>query len=173
MLLFSTVLDIKDSITPDDFIRLVIEWNNTSKYPENIVTGIDWQGERTVRYGDDRLWLEFAEYPEKNILAARHVKITPDGVTWSSDFVVNFSEQQISVQLDRTYDENALVMGAAFSTPHFITVLIGHGFLEDDRDLPVLREPLYVTDNELEKCRRVFAESKQLIIPTPKRCVVH
>ena len=165
MLLFSTVLDIKDSITPDDFIRLVIEWNNTSKYPENIVTGIDWQGERTVRYGDDRLWLEFAEYPEKNILAARHVKITPDGVTWSSDFVVNFSEKQISVQLDRTYDEKALVMDAAFSTPHFITVLINHRFLKDDRDLPVLREPMYVTDNELEKCRRVFAESKQYKLP--------
>ena len=59
MLLFSTVLDIKDSITPDDFIQLVIKWNNTSTHTENIVTGIEWQGERTARYGDDRLWLEF------------------------------------------------------------------------------------------------------------------
>ena len=54
MLLFSTVLDIKDSITPDDFIQLVIKWNNTSTHTENIVTGIEWQGERTARYGDDR-----------------------------------------------------------------------------------------------------------------------
>ena len=46
MLLFSTVLDIKDSITPDDFIQLVIKWNNTSTHTENIVTGIEWQGER-------------------------------------------------------------------------------------------------------------------------------
>ena len=59
MLLFSTVLDIKDSITPDDFIQLVIKWNNTSTHTENIVTGIEWQGERTARFGDDRLWLEF------------------------------------------------------------------------------------------------------------------
>lgn len=40
MLLFSTVLDIQDSVRLDDFIRLVIEWNNNSKYAENIVSGI-------------------------------------------------------------------------------------------------------------------------------------
>lgn len=55
MLLFSTVLDIQDSVSPDDFIRLVIEWNNNSKYTENIVPDIRWQGEHTARYGDDML----------------------------------------------------------------------------------------------------------------------
>ena len=32
MLLFSTVLDIKDSITPDDFIQLVIKWKIRTEY---------------------------------------------------------------------------------------------------------------------------------------------
>lgn len=165
MLLFSTVLDIQDSVSPDDFIRLVIEWNNSSKYAENIVSGIGWQGEHTARYGDDMLWLEFAEYPEKEILAARHVKITANGVTWASNFIVNFREKQISIQLDRTYDEDALVIGAAFSTPHFISMLIEHGFLKDDRNLPVLREPLYVTDTELDTYRKVFKECKLYKLP--------
>ena len=165
MLLFSTVLDLQDSVSPDDFIRLVIEWNNSSKYAENIVSGIRWQGEHTVRYGDDLLWLEFAEYPEKEILAARHVKITANGVTWASDFIANFRERQISIQLDRTYDEDALVIGAAFSTPHFITMLIENGFLKDDRNLPVLREPVYVTDDEKDKYLKAFVECKLYKLP--------
>ena len=41
MLLFSTVLPIKDTMTKDDFIRLVIEWNKTSPYPENIIPNIE------------------------------------------------------------------------------------------------------------------------------------
>ena len=61
MLLFSTILEIKESVTPEDFIRLVLEWNETSKYAENRVTGIDWHGERTARYGNDSLWLQFIE----------------------------------------------------------------------------------------------------------------
>ena len=165
MLLFSTVLDLNDFVSPDDFIRLVIEWNDSSTHTENIVPDIRWQGERTVRYGDDKLWLEFAEYPEKHVLAARHVKITKDGVTWASDFVVNFSEKRISIQLDRTYDEDALVMGAAFSTPHFITLLIENGFLRDDNNLPVLRTPVYVTDDDLEKYRKVLTGSKTYKLP--------
>ena len=64
MLLFSTVLDIKDTFTADDFIRLVLEWNEGSKYAENVVPGIEWHGEHTAHYGTDSLWLEFAEYEE-------------------------------------------------------------------------------------------------------------
>jgi len=89
MLLFSTTLDINDSITPDDFIQLVLEWNDTSSHNENIVPGIEWHGEHNVRYGDPYLWMEFTEYPKENIIAVRHEKITDDGVAWDSDFIVN------------------------------------------------------------------------------------
>ena len=35
MLLFSTILDMQDHVTPDDFIKLVLEWNQGSKYADN------------------------------------------------------------------------------------------------------------------------------------------
>ena len=41
-----------------------------------------------------------------------------------------------------------LVIDAVFSTPHFITLLIEHGFIKHDVDIPVLREPIYVTDTD-------------------------
>lgn len=158
MLLFSTTLDMQDHVTPDDFIKLVLEWNEGSKYADNRVTGIDWHGERNVRYGDAGLWMEFVEYPEQGILAVRHEKITKDGVAWDSDFIMNTVEKRIAIQLDRTYSEDALVIDAAFSTPHFITLLIEHGFIKDDVDLPVLRTPIYVIDDDLNHCQRAFAE---------------
>ena len=37
MLLFSTLLNIKPSMTKKNFIDLVIEWNQTSTYQENII----------------------------------------------------------------------------------------------------------------------------------------
>ena len=63
MLLFSTILEIKDSVTPDDFIRLVLKWNGTSSHIENRVPGINWHGEHSARYGTESLWLEFVEVP--------------------------------------------------------------------------------------------------------------
>ena len=165
MLLFSTILEIKESVTPEDFIRLVLEWNETSKYAENRVTGIDWHGERTARYGNDSLWLQFIEYPEKNILAVRHEKISDDGVAWDSDFVVNFEKRRVAIRLDRTYSEEALVMDAVFSTPHFISLLIAHEFLQDDRNLPVLRTPISITDDNIDMLRNIFEEKKQYRLP--------
>lgn len=165
MLLFSTVLDIKDSFTADDFIRLVLEWNESSKYAENVVRGIEWHGEHTARYGTDALWLEFAEYEEKNILAVRHEKRTADGVLWDSDFIMDFDRMQMAIQLDRTYHEDALVMNAAFSTPHFITLLIEHDFLKEDKDIPVLRTPIYITDADLELYQKVLCKESESRLP--------
>ena len=51
-------------------------------------------------------------------------------------------KKRIAIQLDRTYSEDALIMDASFSTPHFITLLIEHGFLKDDVNLPLCRPRL-------------------------------
>ena len=165
MILFLTTLDIGEFVTQEDFIKLVLDWNAGSKYEENIIKKIDWHGERTVRYGDSKLWLEFVEYAEREILAVRHEKITADGVVWDSDFVMNFGTHRLTIQLDRTYSEEALVMGAYFSTPHFITLLIEKGFLAKDRDLPVLRTPIAVTDADLDMCKRAFTEDNGYRLP--------
>jgi len=56
MLLFSTVLSINKSMTKDDFIKLVIEWNQGSPHKEDVIENINWNGERNIRFGDEFLW---------------------------------------------------------------------------------------------------------------------
>ena len=105
--------------------------------------------------------MEFVDYPEKQIMAVRHEKITEDAVVWDTDYVVNFQEQYISIRLDRTYREDALVMNGGFSTPHFITLLIEGGYLADDSNLPVLRTPTEITDQDCEMIAKVVGEDLQ------------
>ena len=165
MLLFSTLLSIKDTITPDEFISLVLEWNENSIHEENRIPNIDWNEEHNVRYGNSNLWIEFLEYPEEGILAVRHEKITDNGVVWDSDFIFNYLEQKLAIQLDRTYSEEALTIDGAFSTPHFITLLIEHGFIKDDRDLPVLRTQIHITDENMEACHHLFSGERRYKLP--------
>lgn len=40
MLLFSTLLEINDTMTKDSFIQLVLEWNQGSPHGENIIQGM-------------------------------------------------------------------------------------------------------------------------------------
>ena len=70
MLLFSTILEIDKKLTKDDFINLVIEWNQKG-HPESVISGIEWNGERNVRYEDENKCLEIQEYRNKNIIAVQ------------------------------------------------------------------------------------------------------
>ena len=75
MLLFSTILDINETMTKDAFIRLVIEWNQCSPHTNNVIPGIEWNGKRNIRYGKDGLWLDIKEYRNQNIIAVRYANI--------------------------------------------------------------------------------------------------
>ena len=42
MLLFSTILDIRRTLTKDKFIELVLQWNRENPHKENIIPDIKW-----------------------------------------------------------------------------------------------------------------------------------
>ena len=165
MLLFSTLLEINDTMTKDAFIQLVLEWNQGSPHEENIIQGIEWHGERNIRYGTDTLWLAIEEYRNENIIAIRYEKTEADGVVWDTDYVMNFNDMRMSIQLDRSYLEEALAVDPTFSTPHFITLLIEHGYLTDDGILPMLRKPIFIKADNVDLLTDVINGTSRYRLP--------
>lgn len=149
MLLFSTLLDIDDAMGKDDFIRLVIEWNQGSPHETGVIQGLNWHGERNIRYGNEKLWLDIQEYRNQNVIAVRYERIEADGVVWDTDYVMNFSSMKMAIRLYRSYTQEALFIDHKFSTPYFITLLIERGYLKDDGNLPILRSPLDIDSKKL------------------------
>lgn len=165
MLLFSTLLEINDTMTKDSFIQLVLEWNQGSPHEENIIQGIEWNGERNVRYGTETLWLAIEEYRNENIIAVRYEKTEADGVVWDTDYVMNFNDMRMSIQLDRSYLEEPLAVDPTFSTPHFITLLIEHGYLKDDGILPMLRKPIFIKADNVDLLTDVINGTSRYRLP--------
>lgn len=165
MLLFSTILDINKSLTKEGFIRLVIKWNQESQYESNIIPDIQWNGERNIRFGDECLWMAIEEYRNKNIIAVRFEKVEKDGVIWDTDYIMNFDEMRMAIQLDRSYTEEALKIDPEFSTPHFITILIEQGYLKEDCRMPVLRTPIDITADNLDTVADIVNNGNQCRLP--------
>ncbi|MGN0838710.1 MAG: hypothetical protein ACI4NN_06460 [Pyramidobacter sp.] len=149
MLLYSTTLKIRDTLTPDVFISLLVEWVQGSSYEENIIPGMEWHGERNARWGNSRLWLEISEYKSRNIIAARYEKRRDDGSVWDTDYVMNFDDMTMCIRLERSYTEDASPQNFYFSTPHFITLLIDGGFAADDGNLLVSKKPVQIMDSNV------------------------
>ena len=165
MLLFSTVLDINNTLTKDAFIQLVIDWNQGSPHEENIIRSIEWHGERNIRFGDDRMWLEIQEYRNGNTIAIRYEKAEDDGVVWDTDYIMNFTDMKMSIQLDRSFLAEALTVDPKFSAPYFITLLSDGGYLKADGDLPITRHPIFIDTENLELLVGIINGTKQYQLP--------
>ena len=165
MLIFSTRLSVNDKLTKDEFIKLVIEWNNTSKYEANIIPGIIWNGEYTASYAYQNLSLDFIEHPDKTIIAARYVKKTEDGITWNSDYILNLEKKKICIQLDRSYSEDSIFNNQSFATPYFITMLIKNGYLDTDNGIAIMREPVSVDLDSIPLFNSILFGDKPYSLP--------
>ena len=103
-----------------------------SPHPDNIISGIEWKGERNIKFEDGNLSLEIEEYRNGNIIAVRYEKKDDAGVIWNTDYVMNFTTRQMEIRLDRSYLESAVSLNSGFSTPFFISLLISGNYLEKD-----------------------------------------
>ena len=165
MLLFSTILSIKESLGKDDFIKLAISWNQGSPHKANVIPDIVWNGERNIKFGSDKLWMEIEEYRNQNIIAIRYEKIEDNGVAWDTDYVMNFNEMKMSIRLDRSFLEEAQVTDTAFSTPAFIALLIHGGYIEPDEDLEITSKPLFLDESNIQIIADVINDKRKYQLP--------
>ena len=165
MLLFSTILKIDKSLTRDDFLNLVIEWNQGSPHENNVIPNLNWDGSYNQKFGDETISLEFKEYRNEEIIALRYVKKLDDGIIWKTDYIMNFRDYKMSIMLDRSFTEDAIGVDPSFTTPLFIKLLIEKGYVVDDNDLPVIMDPHMIDCENLNVLTAVINETKTYDLP--------
>lgn len=165
MQLFSTILNLKPSLTKEMFMDLVKEWNDTQMFEENRIADLEYHGEKDMTWGDSRLWLCVREYTAENILAIRYEKHEEDGTVWDTDYVMNFHTSSLSIRLERSYQENALRVDARFSTPYFIALLIRKGWLVKDDVLEISDQPYELNDELIPLLSAVVKRESSFSLP--------
>ena len=165
MLLFSTILKIDKSLTRDDFLNLVIEWNQGSPYENNVIPNLNWDGSYNQKFGDETISLEFKEYRNEEIIAVRYVKKLDDGIIWKTDYIMNFRDYKMSIMLDRSFTEDAIGVDPSFTTPLFIKLLIEKGYVVNDNDLPVIMDPHMIDCENLSVLTAVINGTKFYDLP--------
>lgn len=156
------MLDINKAMDEDDFIRLAIEWNQNSPYMANRVEGIDWHGEKDIRFGTSTCWLDIKKYHD--VIAIRH-EVHRESKIWDTDLCMNFRERRLAIRLDRSYLEDSFSDNAKFSAPFFIKLLIDHKYLKQDNGLPVSHLPIPVKMDNLELISDLITGRKRYKLP--------
>lgn len=165
MLIFSCMLNINHSLTPDIFIQEVLQWNANSIYEENHVKNCNWNGEKNIRFGEDNLWLDIQEFKEKNIVAVRYEKIEDDGIQWDTDYIMNFDEMKMSIQLYKSFIDDTQLFFNKFSSPYFIKQIIDNEYVVADGNLEVLSVPIRITEDNMQIVADVINEKVSYDLP--------
>ncbi len=162
MLLFSTVIDLNEKMSRERFFDLICEWNDTQYYEENRIPDLKWDGQYGVRNGRDDLWIQFDQFG--SILAARYEK-QKDGIVWDTDYVMNFRNMKMSIRLERSYSEDALILDGKFSTPNIIALLIDKGYIKKDADLSIKKEATYIEEGNISLLADIVNKRKAYRLP--------
>ena len=164
MQIYSAMIPVKESFSKKEFVRLVLEWNQGSPYDR--MKGVDWDGESySFCRKDESRMLAVEELPGKWIVAARFQKEDVYGMIWTSDFVLNLKEKQLSVRLDQAVTEQTITFFHYFSPPSFIRLAIRKGYVGMDGWLPVAGEPVPVGVGEKELAEAVLLGKERFQLP--------
>ena len=165
MQLFSTVLNLKESVDEVRFMDLVKEWNDTQVFAENRIADFAYHGEDDITCGNENLWMSVRRYNPENIIAIRYEKAQDDGTIWDTDYVMNFNTHKLAIRLERSYHEDSLRTDAKFSAPYFITLLIEKGYLKDDHGLDISDKPHFIDEQNGSLLRDVISRTTVYRLP--------
>jgi len=136
MLIFSTRLPVKDTLTKEKFFELVVRWNQDS--PHHRIDGIEWDGGYRHRWGDMKNMLEITEY---NDVAAAHFVQSEHGVHWTTEFILHTGRREIGIYLSREATENTVYFHKEFKPPYFLKLLMRENVLGSDGGLHISEYP--------------------------------
>ena len=136
MLIFSTRLPVKDTLTKEKFFELVVRWNQDS--PHHRIDGIEWDGGYRHRWGDMKNMLEITEY---NDVAAAHFVQSEHGVHWTTEFILHTERREIGIYLSREATENTVYFHKEFKPPYFLKLLMRENVLGADGGLAISEYP--------------------------------
>ena len=164
MLLYSTKIPIKEQITKDDFVKLVIKWNQGS--PHDKLSTLNWDGvSRNIKIEENRRILAISELDTYDIIGSRFQKTDEYGIIWTTDFILNFRENKLSIQLEREATEETTVFTPHFTPPHLVKMVIRNKFIATDHDLPISDSPYHICQNNSSIIENIILRKTKYALP--------
>ncbi len=163
MLIYSTKIPVSDSFDKDQFIEIVLKWNEGSKYDRFVNASWD-RNSYNLSFDDGDKKLEIDDFVEKGIIASRLQKEDENGI-WTTEFILNYSERTIVICLTREITESTISFLTNYYPPYFVKMIVWNEYAGLDKDLTVQNSAI---DYSMENCNdlvRIFKKESKYCLP--------
>ncbi|MDO4647040.1 MAG: hypothetical protein Q4B26_00220 [Eubacteriales bacterium] len=163
MIGYTCVLPLNGRLDIEKFVRMVIEWNQTSPIKENRIDDLNWNGERYFHRGNSKL--SFSIEIVDHLAAIRFEKLESDGTVTDTDFVANFEEQKLTIILDRSIGSPLAENNISYQSPHLVQMLLSRKYVAKDGDLFFTSKPFSMTKKNVKWMADVIMGKIRYAVP--------
>lgn len=164
MQIYSATFPVKESLTQDALIELVIEWNQGS--PHNRIRGLVWDGkDRNIKFGEANLSLAIEEIRTYNTIAIRFHQFDENNIIWNTDIVVNFNTRIFSIKLDRETTVDTIGFIPKFKPPVIVNKLLDKGYVGSDGDMQITDQPISITKGNYKIIENIICRNVTYSMP--------
>ena len=163
MQIYSAIFPVKESLSQDDLINLVVEWNQGS--PHNI-SNLNWDGKkRNIKFEDGNLSLAIEEIRTYNTIAIRFHQFDENNIIWNTDIVVNFNTHIFSIKIDRETTADTIGFIPQFKTPILVNMLLDRDFIGMDNDLEISAKEIPIKKDNYKVIENIICRNTVYSMP--------
>ncbi len=149
MVTYTTKFPINDLFDKDEFIKLVIKWNQGSKFDR--IENLQWDGSSYEHeWVKDNISLSIQEIESEAIVASRLKKEDKHGM-WMTDFVLNAFEKTLAVSVSLETTELTTDFFPTYYPPFFVKMVLFGEFAGLDHGVEVQNK-----EHDIFECRDFF-----------------
>lgn len=164
MQIYSAIFSVKESLSQDALIHLVIEWNQNS--PHTKMSNLNWDGKkRNIKFEEENLSLAIEEIRTYNTIAIRFHQFDDNSIIWNTDIVVNFDTHVFSIKIDRETTADTERFVPQFKTPILVNMLLDRNYVDLDNDMKISAGVIPITEENYKVIEDVICRNKTYNMP--------
>lgn len=163
MLIYSAKFPVKVELDRKKFIQMAITWNQGSHYDK--IPNLVWDGsENDIHVKTDTSSFTITNLAEESIIASHFKKNDDNDIIWSTDFVLDYRNHIISVQLYRE-TTNGTPFLPDYKPPIFVKQILDQELGGMDKDLEIKGQEVYITVENICVLQQIILKQKNYTLP--------
>jgi hypothetical protein len=167
MLVFSTKIPVKETVTPQMFIDLCTYWVKNSNFYHGINIHYDINSENDIDISFENIRCRTIQYSDNNVhVICFRLENMEKSVLWSTDsiLVTEYNKKYIIVQLNcNSKDYNSELPKR--QKPQLIKLIFEKNFQIDNKDFPITDKPITVNNNNIQECVEFMTGKSNHLMP--------
>ena len=164
MIIFSTKLYVKETMTEDLFIEMAIKW--VSGGPNYTFGDIVYDGTEEYSIENDTGTQKFTIYKYENIVVI-HLVNKDRKIIWTNDFILRKinGKRIVAVHLYNDAEDMSVKLPTEFNRPKLLKDMILNGYGEIDNYLETNDKPYIINDKNIDIVKELILGNSKYLMP--------